>query len=111
MPHVFGGLIADAVRSRGTYDVTVHDMLVDGWPREQRYDAAITSMPVSGEIADVVIELPESLDQPLRIRAHDVTVELPVHLDRPIDDALDALDRFVLGGESVRPSRPPGSSP
>ena len=114
VPHVFATLIADSLRARDAYEVTVPDLRLDEWPHGQRYDAAITSLPVSGEIADVVIELPESLDQPLRIRTPEVTVEVPVHVDRTVEDALDALDRYLLredSDEGVSPARPPASSP
>lgn len=120
VPHVFATLIAEALRARATYDVSVPDLRVGEWPHGGRYDAAITSMPVSTEVADVVMELPDAFDRPVRITAGGVTVELAVHVERPIEDALDALDRFVLGGERVidvrpdgpvRPARPPASSP
>lgn len=111
-PHVFASIIADALRRRGTYDVVAPDLRVEEWPQGQRFDAAITSMPVSREVADVVMELPDTFERPLRITVRDVTVEIPVHVERPIDDALDALDRFLLvGDDEVSPARPPGSSP
>jgi len=113
VPHVFATLIADALRERGTYEVTAPDLRLGEWPHDQRHDAAITSMPVSGEIADVVMELPDTFDRPLKITVGDVCVEVAVHVDRPIEDALDALDRFVLGAEraaEISRARRPGSS-
>ena len=108
MPHVFASLIADALRDRGTYDVVVPDLRIEEWHQGTRFDAAITTMPVSSEIADVVIELPDTFERPLRIRTGDVTVEVPVHIDRAVEDAIDALDRIVFGGEDepVRRARP-----
>lgn len=96
VPHLFASLIADALRERGTYEVVVPDLLVDDLPLGRRYDAAITSMPVSREIADVVIELPDTFERPLKITIGDVTVLETVHIERPIEGALAVLDRVLL---------------
>ena len=96
VPHLFASLIADALRERGTYEVVVPDLLVDDLPLGRRYDAAITSMPVSREIADIVIELPDTFERPLKITIGDVTVLETVHIERPIEGALAVLDRALL---------------
>lgn len=101
VPHVFASIIADALRARGTYEVVAPDLRVEDLPKG-RFDAAICSMPVSTEIADVVIQLPDSFEQPIKITTQDVTVMVAVHIERPIEDALETLDRFVLGPEHER---------
>jgi hypothetical protein len=101
VPYVFASVIADALRARGTYEVLAPDLRVDELPAGH-FDAAITSMPVSMDIADVLIELPDSFEHPVKITTRELSVHVAVHLDRPIEDALDTLDQYLFGPEHER---------
>ena len=99
-PYVFASVIGDALRARGTYDVVSPDLRMEERPSGRHFAGAITSLPVSPAIADVVVELPDTFERPLRVTAGDQVAFVTVRIDHPIDDAVDALDQLVLGPSS-----------
>ncbi|MGH9084427.1 MAG: hypothetical protein ACRDYW_03145 [Acidimicrobiales bacterium] len=98
-PYVFASVIVDVLRARDRYDVVAPDLRTEERP-SGHFAGAITSLPVSAELADVVVELPDSFEKPLRITTGDRVVLVAVRIDRPIEDAVDALDQLVFGPSS-----------
>jgi hypothetical protein len=100
-PHVYATALAAGLRGCGAYEVEVADLDAPDWEPSGRYDAAVTSMPVPGAWASVIVELPASLDEPLRVTIGDVTVE--THLGDPtIDGVIALLRRYITDSHSTQ---------
>lgn len=101
-PHVYATALAAGLRGCGAYDVELADLEAPEWEPTDTFDAAITSMPVPRGWAEVIVELPTSFDDPLRVTIADVTVEM--HLGEPTIDGVIALLHRCIADARARHS-------
>ncbi len=100
-PRLYATALAEGLRGLDDLDVVVADLDAVDWEPAEGFDAAIASVPVPRTWADVIVELPTSLEEPLRVTIGDVTIEST--LDEPTVEAVFELLRCLLA------ERPAGS--
>jgi hypothetical protein len=104
VPRVCASALAFSLEQEDAYDLYAPDVASGEALPARRFDAVVTTVPAPEALGDVVIELPESFDRPLRVSVHDVTFPVIVSELHPIEDVTELLHRYVLEGE--RPPAP-----
>ncbi len=99
VPHVCASALAYYLRQGDMYDVHAPDVASGEALPGHRFDAVVTTVPVPEAVSDVVIELPQSFNGPVRVTVDGLTFPVSVSESHPIEDVARLLRRYVVEGE------------